>query len=97
MDNRSEIQKEWYEFVKACHEKIKKAATGHTILKVSYEDKKGMISTRHIEPYSFSEKGDLYAFCKEKNGIRQFKLQQFKSIENTNINFSPKYEIKIKP
>ena len=101
--DRSAVVQAWYDFVKEAHEKIRKAAHSHTQLKITYESK-GATSVRYVEPYKFKPIKDkngkedviLYAYCKSKNAIRTFKLENLKAIENTSLSFAPKWEIEIK-
>ena len=74
---------------------IKKAAADQTILRLHYADQNGKETVREVEPYEI--KGDtLYAFCLHKNGIRTFKLEQIKGVDNTPVKFDLRFENRIK-
>jgi len=81
-------------------ETIKQAARERKILKIIYIEKDGSSEGwRFIEPYSFSRQDGridgLYAWDKNKNGIRRFILEQIQEAEITEENFTPRFEIKI--
>ena len=81
-------------------ETIKQAARERKILKIIYIEKDGSSEGwRFVEPYSFSRQDGqidgLYAWDKNKNGIRRFILEQIQEAEITEENFTPRFEIKI--
>ncbi len=79
---------------------IKQAAQERMVLKIIYIEKDGTSEGwRYVEPYSFSHQDGqidgLYAWDKNKNGIRRFVLNQIQEAEITEENFMPRFEIKI--
>lgn len=74
---------------------IVSAAHDHKVLTFMYIGKKDhSMSVRHVEPYEI--KGDsLYAFDLDKASIRNFKLNSIFDTKVTDINFVPRFQIKI--
>ena len=48
-------------------------------LRFTYEDSKGEVTQRHVEPYEI--KGDrLFAHCLDRDSIRQFKIEKMEGV-----------------
>jgi predicted DNA-binding transcriptional regulator YafY len=81
-------------------DKIKQAAKERKVLRIIYIEKDGTSEGwRYIEPYSFSHQNGqidgLYAWDRNKSGIRRFILEQIQEVEVTEESFIPRYQIKI--
>lgn len=81
-------------------ETIKQAAKEKRVIKIIYFEKDGTSEGwRYVEPYSFSREDGkeeaLFAWDRDKNGIRRFILKRIEKAEITDINFEPRYTIKI--
>jgi len=78
---------------------IKQAAHGRKVLKIIYVEKDGTSEGwRYIEPYSLTdgESGEaLFAWDKDKNGIRRFIVDHIQEAEITEQTYQPKYAIEI--
>ena len=73
---------------------LQRGGRSHKLVKILYNDSKGDITTRLVEPYEFRGNG-VYAFCHLRDEIRFFKLNNIKSIEVTETSFEPKFPIKV--
>jgi predicted DNA-binding transcriptional regulator YafY len=78
---------------------IKQSAQNKSVLRIIYLEKdRTSEGWRHVEPYSFShdngEEG-LFAWDREKNGIRRFIIERISQAEMTGENYSPRYDIEI--
>jgi len=80
-------------------ETIKQAAKERKILKIIYTEKDGTSEGwRYVEPYSFTDGNDgqsLFAWDRDKDGIRRFVIDRIKEIEITNQEYLPRYSIEI--
>lgn len=73
---------------------IKIAAKNSTLVSISYLDSKGNFSERLVEPYEIKN-GSLFAYCTEKESIRNFKLAKINSAYRSTIKFNPRWTINI--
>ncbi len=80
-------------------ETIKQAAKERKVIKIIYIEKDGTNEGwRYVEPYSFSkDEGEeaLFAWDREKNGIRRFILERIQEVEITSESYFPRYGIEI--
>ena len=78
---------------------IKGAALKRNVLRIIYIEKDGTSEGwRYVEPYSLShDQGQigLFAWDKNKNGIRRFSIDRIDSAEITSEIFTPRYNIEI--
>ncbi|OIO49645.1 MAG: hypothetical protein CO042_02530 [Parcubacteria group bacterium CG_4_9_14_0_2_um_filter_41_8] len=79
---------------------IKQAAHERKVLKIIYIEKDGTSEGwRYVEPYSFTDGGNeeaLFAWDRDKNGIRRFIINRISEAEITSQDFTPRYNIEIK-
>lgn len=73
---------------------IKTAADRNLLLRISYTDKKGASTSRLVEPYEIKN-GSLWAYCTERDSIRNFKLSNIGMTTVTNVPFTPRFPILI--
>lgn len=73
---------------------IKIAAKNNTLLSISYLDSKGNFTERLVEPYELKN-GSLFAYCTEKESIRNFKLSKINAAYSSTIKFNPRWPINI--
>lgn len=76
----------------------KKAAQEQKLLRIQYEDSKGVITDRRIEPYEIKNAPDSTLFgwsidpgSSGKTGIRKFKVWNIRKAEVTEEIFQPRY------
>ncbi len=78
---------------------IKQSAREKRILRIIYTEKDGSSEGwRYVEPYSFMGDGEmeaLFAWDKDKDGIRRFTLNRINQAELTLEHYSPRYPIEI--
>ena len=73
--------------------KFEAALYGTNLVEFTYVDKEGNQSKRKVEPYKLNTtRGEIHAFCLEKQEIRLFKLKQIMSIEVKNETYNPRWE-----
>lgn len=73
--------------------KLEAALCGANLVEITYVDKAGNQSKRKVEPYKLNTtRGEIHAFCLEKQEIRLFKLKQIMSIEVKNETYNPRWE-----
>ena len=73
--------------------KLEAALRGANLVELTYVDKAGNQSKRKVEPYKLNTtKGEIHAFCLEKQEIRLFKLKQIMSLEVKNETYNPRWE-----
>lgn len=73
--------------------KIDNFAKNNKMVNIKYKDKEGEITERMVEPYKI-ENGDFWGYDPNKEGIRRFKLDNLKKVKGTEIDFSPRWEVK---
>lgn len=73
---------------------IKIAAKNSTLVSISYQDSKGNFTERLVEPYEIKN-GSLFAYCTEKESIRNFKLSKINAAYHSTIKFTPRWSINI--
>ena len=80
-------------------ETIKQAAYERKVLRIIYTEKDGTSEGwRYIEPYSFSDgqnEQSLFAWDRDKNGIRRFTINRIQEADITAQEYQPKYTIEI--
>jgi len=80
-------------------ETIKQAAHERKVLKIIYIEKDGTSEGwRYIEPYSFTDgqnEQSLFAWDRDKNGIRRFIISRIQEADITTQEYQPKYTIEI--
>lgn len=74
--------------------KIEKAASQQKLVRISYTDAKGITTIRTLEPYEIKD-NTFFGFDTSKNGIRAFKITQISSIDILEIEFIPRFPIKL--
>jgi len=78
---------------------IKQAVHDRKILKIIYIEKDGTSEGwRYIEPYSFTDGESskaLFAWDRDKNGIRRFVIDRIQDAEITEQIYRPRYSIEI--
>jgi predicted DNA-binding transcriptional regulator YafY len=78
---------------------IKLAGRSQKVLRILYLEKDGTSEGwRYVEPYSLShDNGEygLFAWDRNKNGIRRFSLIRIQNIEITSESYTPRYPIEI--
>jgi len=73
--------------------KLEVALCGANLVEITYVDKAGNQSKRKVEPYKLNTaRGEIHAFCLEKQEIRLFKLKQIISAEVKNETYNPRWE-----
>lgn len=73
---------------------VQQAARERRVLRLSYLDKKGTHTVRSVEPYEI--RGDkLWAYCLQRNAIRQFDMNKIVQAMLSDKTFQPRYEVKI--
>lgn len=73
---------------------IKISAKNKTLVSISYLDSKGNFTERLVEPYEIKN-GSLFAYCTEKESIRNFKLSKINAAYHSTIKFNPRWPINI--
>ena len=73
---------------------IRIAAKNLTLVSISYQDSKGNFSERLVEPYEIKN-GSLFAYCTERESIRNFKLSQINAAYHSTIKFNPRWPVNI--
>lgn len=73
---------------------IRTAAQNSVLVSISYLDSKGNFSERLVEPYEIKN-GSLFAYCLEKESIRNFKLANINAAYHSTIKFKPRWAINI--
>ena len=74
---------------------IVRGAMEQKTVNITYVDAKGLTSTRETEPYEMRD-NKYWGYCKDKNSIRQFKMENVTSATVTENKYSPRWEVKIK-
>lgn len=78
---------------------IKQAAQERKVLRIIYTEKDGIIDGwRYVEPYSFADgpSGEaLFAWDKDKNGIRRFIIDRIQEAVMTEEAYQPRYAVEI--
>lgn len=69
---------------------LNNAISKHEILDIVYIDKKGVRSSRTVEPYEIKG-GKLYAYCLNKDSIRAFIITSINSVKPTGNIFTPRF------
>ena len=72
---------------------IRKAIENHNEIEFIYIDSTGKRTNRRVEPYSLVLKGQkwyLYAWCKERQDFRLFKLSRMRELIATTIVYQPR-------
>ena len=72
---------------------IKKAGKEQKTLSMLYA-RSSKPGPREIEPYEIRDK-DLFGYDIDKQEIRRFKMDQIQSIEETQNDFDPRWDIKV--
>lgn len=73
--------------------KLEVALCRANLVELTYVDKAGNPSKRKVEPYKLNTtRGEVHAFCLEKQEIRLFKLKQITSVEVKNETYNPRWE-----
>ena len=80
---------------KEIRKKIKEGATQGQVLRITYKDSKGDVSKRNVEAYEIKN-NHLWAYCRKRRSIRQFKLGNISHITVTKYSYLPKWPVKIK-
>lgn len=78
------------------YENIAKAATDQTCLNLFYQDKEQNVTERLVEPYELKD-GKLFAYCRKREGIRAFKLENIVSAQKTSQIYDARFPIQIAP
>lgn len=73
--------------------RINNSAQNRKMVNIRYKDNAGNVTDRSVEPYKI-EGEDFWGYDPEKGGIRRFKLDNLKKVKGTEIDFSPRWEIK---
>lgn len=73
--------------------KISKAGKNSNLLKIWYTDKDGRGTTRLTEPYEIRG-GDYFGYCKTRNAIRRFKIDNIAQANISKKKYDPRWEIK---
>jgi len=73
--------------------RINTSAQNRKMVNIRYKDNKGNVTRRSVEPYKI-EGEDFWGYDPEKGGIRRFKIDNLKKVKGTDIDFSPKWDIK---
>lgn len=73
---------------------IRDSAYNLVVLKIHYVDSIGKLSVREVEPYEIKD-NKLWAFCLEKQSIRQFSLTGITDARKTSQPFTPRFPILI--
>lgn len=73
---------------------IQQAARERRVLRLSYLDKKGIHTVRSVEPYEIRD-GKLWAYCLQRNGIRQFEMNRIVQAVLSDKAYVPRHEVKI--
>lgn len=64
-----------------------------SLVQITYVDRKGNSTNRKVEPYNLNTaKGEVHAFCLEKQEIRLFKLDQIVTIEAQKEKYEPRWD-----
>ena len=71
--------------------KIQKCKDKNKLLKLTYLDKKGVKSTRNVEPYRLDE-NDFWGYDTDKGSIRRFKVRNIKGVKPLNISYTPRWD-----
>ena len=79
---------------KEIKKRIKEGATKGQVLRITYKDSKGDVSKRNVEPYEIKN-NHLWAYCRKRRNIRQFKLGNISHVTITKYNYMPKWPVKI--
>ncbi|MFC5703291.1 helix-turn-helix transcriptional regulator [Cohnella faecalis] len=70
---------------------VKRSISNQRLLRFQYHNAKGEVSERLVEPYTLLMKGRswyLYAYCRQRNDYRLFKLQRMKDTVITEAAFT---------
>jgi predicted DNA-binding transcriptional regulator YafY len=73
---------------------IKETAKHGKVLRIKYVNAKDENSIRNVEPYEIRN-GKLWAYCRQKRGIRQFSMENIQSAKPTPYNYFPKWPVKL--
>lgn len=73
---------------------IREAARDLRIVTITYQDSKGMMTLRDVEPYEIKD-GKLWAYCLLSGAIRQFTLGRILHIEILDATYRPRWAVKI--
>lgn len=71
------------------------ADQGH-LLELKYQNKKGTISTRYVEPYKLTDE-DFWGYDPDKQSIRRFKVKNIKSVKKTKKPYTPQWPVEVNP
>ena len=74
---------------------IVRGAMEQKIVSIQYRDAKGMVTTRDTEPYEMRD-NKYWGYCRDKNSIRQFNMENVLSATVTDNKYAPRWEVKIK-
>ena len=77
---------------------IQKAIVNKTVLKIEYTDNKAQHTKREIEPVGlifYTYQWHLYAWCRQKKGYRDFKVDMISSLADTEMPHSKKVHLKV--
>ncbi len=77
---------------------IQNAIINKSVLKIHYTDNDGKQTKREIEPIGlifYTLQWHLYAWCKQKNGYRDFKVRMINNLLDTGKPHSIKEHLKI--
>ena len=73
-------------------DKIRASADNSKMVWIKYQDSKGEITERQVEPYKLDLRtNDFWAFDPAKDSIRRFKLKSIKSLKNTKNSFDSRW------
>lgn len=73
---------------------IKIAAKKRVLLDITYRDSKGSVTSRRTEPYELRD-DSYFGYDVNKNGIRNFKLDQIMSAKATDIPYIAQWPVMI--
>lgn len=75
-------------------DKITDSGNNNQIVKIKYEDKKGNITVRKVEPYKL-EGSDFWGYDPEKSSIRRFKINRIKSVVSQKAKYEPRWDVQM--
>lgn len=75
-------------------EKIKLCGNNTNLIEIKYQDKKGNISLRKVEPYKIDGE-DFWGYDPNKENIRRFKIKGLKSVKSTKQKYEPRWTIEM--
>lgn len=76
---------------------IAAAAKARMTIIITYEDSKGNLTAREVEPYEIKQKGKktfLYAYCIQAEAIRAFETKKIKQVIPTVNRYKPRWVVR---